>query len=275
MHKIIILLVFAVSSLGAQPVKVMTYNIRYDNPEDGVNQWDKRKSKVFALMKQFDPDIIGVQEALHHQLTDIAADLKGYEFFGAGRDDGKQKGEHSAIFVRKKRFKIIEQNTFWLSKTPEVPGSKDWDAAITRVATWARLQDKKSKQTFLLVNTHFDHRGKESRRHSAALLKERAASLANNLPVIITGDFNFTREAPPYEVMMEPSGLQLVDTAPANNAPGTACGFEVDSRPCNAIDYIFHTPHWQSENYQVIRNNDGKYYPSDHLPVIAHLSLKD
>ena len=273
MRNITILLVFVFSSLGAQPVKVMTYNIRYDNPGDGVNQWDKRKSKVFDLLKKYDPDIIGVQEALYHQLTDISDDLRAYQFFGAGRDDGKQKGEHSAIFIRKDRFKILEQNTFWLSKSPEVPGSKDWDAAITRVATWARLEDLRTKRVFLIINTHFDHIGKESRKHAAALLKERAAVLGKDLPVVITGDFNFKREAPPYEVMMDPSGIRLIDTAPGN-APGTACGFEVNARPCSAIDYIYHTPHWTAKNYQVVQDNDGKYYPSDHLPVTAELSLK-
>ena len=275
MRKLTILFFFFFSALGAQPITVMTYNIRYDNPGDGVNQWDKRKAKVFALLRKYDPDIIGVQEALHHQLTDISDNLKEYEFFGVGRDDGKQKGEFSAIFIRKKRFKVKEQNTFWLSKTPEVPGSKDWDAAITRVVTWGRLEDKKTKQVFAMINTHFDHRGKESRKNSASLLKERAAMLAKDLPVIITGDFNFTREAPPYEVMMDPSPIRLIDTAPADSAPGTACGFELNSRTCNAIDYIFHSPHFVSENYQVIQDNDGKYYPSDHLPVIVDVSLKN
>jgi endonuclease/exonuclease/phosphatase family metal-dependent hydrolase len=259
--------------LQAQDVKVMTYNIRYDNPGDGVNQWDKRKTKVFELVEKYNPDIIGVQEALHHQLTDIEKNLEKYEFFGVGRDDGKQKGEHSAVFIRKNRFKIIEQKTFWLSETPEVPGSKNWDAAITRVATWARLQDKKSKTVFLMINTHFDHRGKESRKESAELLKERAAALGKDLPVIITGDFNFTRDKPPYEVMMNPEGIRLIDTAP-QEAPGTACGFVVDARPCSAIDYIFHTPHWKSEDYQVIQDHDGTHYSSDHLPVIVELSLQ-
>lgn len=258
--------------LQAQNLKVMTYNIRYDNAGDGINQWDKRKTKVFDLIEKYDPDIIGVQEALHHQLTDIADELKQYEFFGAGRDDGKQKGEHSAVFIRKKKFKVLEQNTFWLSETPEVPGSKHWDAAITRVATWGRLQDKKSKAVFLMVNTHFDHRGKESRKNSALLLKERADALGKELPVIITGDFNFTRDKPPYEVMMDSEGIRLIDAAP-KEAPGTSCGFEVGSRPCSGIDYIFHTAHWQSRNFQVIQDHDGKYYPSDHLPVIVELTL--
>lgn len=272
MRNITFILILIASSLGAQPYKVMTFNIRYDNPGDGVNQWDNRKSKVFALIDKHDPDIIGVQEALHHQLKDIAQALGDYEFFGAGRDDGKKKGEFSAVFIRKDRFKVLDESTFWLSKTPEVPGSKDWDAAITRVATWGRLEDKKNKQKFVIINTHFDHIGKESRKQSAAILKDSAASISDGLPVIITGDFNFTRDKDPYAVLMEESGLKLTDAAP-ENTPGTACGFVVDARPCVAIDYIFHSPHWTSSNYQVIQENDGKYYPSDHLPVMATLSL--
>jgi endonuclease/exonuclease/phosphatase family metal-dependent hydrolase len=251
----------------------MTYNIRYDNPGDGINAWDNRKSKVFELLEKYDADIIGVQEALQHQLNDITANCEGYVFFGAGRDDGKQKGEYSAVFVKKDRFQIIEQNTFWLSETPAIPGSKNWDAAITRVATWAKLHDKKSNKTFLLINTHFDHIGKESRKKSAELLKRKALELGKGLPIIMTGDFNFTREAPPYQVMMD-STLQLIDTAPATGAPGTSCGFSVGSRTCNGIDYIFHTADWTSKQYQVIQDNDGKNYPSDHLPVMVKIELK-
>ena len=271
MRSLTIIFIFALSSLGAQPYKVMTYNIRYDNPGDGVNQWDSRKAKVFSLIEKYNPDILGVQEALHHQLVQIAEALDQYEFFGVGRDDGKQKGEVSAIFIRKDRFKILDQNTFWLSKTPGVPGSKDWDAAITRVATWGKLQDKSTNKKFLIINTHFDHIGKESRKNAAQIVKDSAASLADGLPVIVTGDFNFTRDKAPYKVMMEPSGIRLLDTAPTN-APGTACGFVVNARPCVAIDYIFHSPHWSSNNYLVIQDNDGEHYPSDHLPVIVTLS---
>jgi endonuclease/exonuclease/phosphatase family metal-dependent hydrolase len=272
MRNLIIVLLFIASPVFAQPVKVMTYNLRLDTESDGVNQWGKRKEKVFALIRKYDPDIFGVQEALHNQMQDLANNLKDYVYFGVGRDDGKEKGEYSAIFIRKKRFTIIEQNTFWLSKTPEVPGSKDWDASITRVATWGKLRDKKTKKTFLMMNTHFDHRGEEARLNSAKLIKERAAQLAGDLPAIITGDFNFPREAPPYEAMMSSTGLQLVDSSP--NTPPTFCGFKVAQTRCVAIDYIFHTAHWTSSNYQVITDNDGTYYPSDHLPVIVSLSLK-
>ena len=274
MRKLIILpVLFFWLCSQAQPVSVMTYNIRYDNPGDGPNQWSNRRHKVFALLKKYDPDIIGVQEALHHQLEDIKNNLGDYDYFGAGRDDGKQKGEYSALFVKKNRFEVLDEETFWLSQTPTVPGSKDWDAAITRVVTWGRLEDRKSGKTFVMINTHFDHMGKESRRHSAALLRDSATVMGNDLPLIITGDFNFTRDQPPYQVMMDPSGIRLVDTAPSD-APGTACGFEVGARPCTAIDYIFHSEDWDATGYRVIGDHDGKYYPSDHLPVIVNLSLK-
>lgn len=268
------LIFFLCLSLHAQDIKVMTYNIRYDNPGDGPNEWSKRKHKVIDLIKKYDPDIIGVQEALHHQLLDIENQLAAYDFFGAGRDDGKQKGEHSAIFIKKDRFKVLDENTFWLSQTPNVPGSKHWDAAITRVVTWGKLHDKRSDKSFIMINTHFDHIGKESRKQSAAIIKDSAAVMGKDLPVIITGDFNFTREQPPYQVMMDDSGLRVIDTAPAK-APGTACGFEVGSRPCSAIDYIFHSPHFKSKNYKVVQDNDGTYYPSDHLPVIVSLTLPE
>jgi endonuclease/exonuclease/phosphatase family metal-dependent hydrolase len=265
---------FCVSVSHAQPVDVMTYNIRLDTPADGINQWGKRKEKVFDLLEKYAPDIIGVQEALHHQLVDITENLPQYGYVGVGRDDGKQEGEYSAVLYKKDRFEVLAQNTFWLSETPEVPGSKHWDAAITRVATWARFKDKESGSIYLVVNTHFDHIGKEARTKSAALLKTKASEIGKNLPVIITGDLNCTRDEPPYKTMMQKSNLMLIDPAPANPA-GTFCNFAVNVQECRAIDYIFHNGKWKAEDYQVIQDNDGKNYPSDHLPVMVELNLKD
>ena len=256
----------AVGTATAQQLDVMTYNIRFDNPRDGINQWSSRKNKVFKLIKKYNPDIFGVQEALHHQLTDIQKNCEGYKFIGVGRDDGKEKGEYSAIFYKTSRFDVIEQSTFWLSETPQVPGSKSWDAAITRVATWAKFLDKKTNKQFLLINTHFDHIGKEARKQSAAMLKSKAAELGANFPTIITGDFNITRDEEPYAVMMQPSTMELFDSAPKNSA-GTFCNFGVNSQECRAIDYIFYSKEWLVSKYEVIQDHDGKNYPSDHLPV--------
>ena len=262
-----------VLSAQGQPIKVMTYNIRYDTPQDSVNQWPKRAHKVYSLIKKYDPDLIGLQEVLHHQLMDLIQNLPAYTYIGVGRDDGKTKGEYSAILYKKDRFKAVNQNTFWLSETPLIPGSKSWDAAITRVASWGTFKDLKSNKDFLMINTHFDHIGKEARKNSAALLKEKASEIAKDFPLIITGDFNCTREEPPYATIMEPKGIVLTDPAPAN-PPGTFCSFKVKSITCKGIDYIFHSQSLSSKDYQVLQDNDGKYYPSDHLPVMVNLNIR-
>lgn len=257
----------------AQSVKVMSYNIRLDTPQDSINQWPKRTHKVYALIKKYDPDLIGLQEVLHHQLMDLLKNLPAYTYIGVGRDDGKTKGEYSAILYKKDRFEARHQNTFWLSETPAVAGSKSWDAAITRVASWGTFKDLKSNKEFLMINTHFDHIGKEARKNSAALLKQKASEIAKDYPLIITGDFNCTREEDPYSTIMNPTGIRLIDPAPIN-PPGTFCSFKVNSMICKGIDYIFHSPAWKSEAYQVIEDNDGKYYPSDHLPVMVRLAIQ-
>jgi endonuclease/exonuclease/phosphatase family metal-dependent hydrolase len=269
----LLLIMVTVVSVSGQTLKVMTYNIRYATENDGVNAWSKRKGKVFDLLKRHDADIIGLQEALHGQIKDILGDVKGYDFVGVGRDDGKAAGEFSPLLYKKKLFTLLAQNTFWLSETPGLPGSKNWDAAITRVASWAKLKDKKTGRVFLVINTHFDHMGVEARRKSAELLKVKAFELAGGLPVIVLGDFNCTRQDPPYAVMIGDGNLRLADTAP-ENSPGTYCTFEVNSVECRAIDYIFYSEHWASSEYQVISENDGKHYPSDHLPVTSKLSFK-
>lgn len=261
--------------IQAQSYKVMTYNIRYDNPADGVNSWGNRKENVYALLKKYDPDIIGVQEALNHQLKDIESNLSGYAWVGVGRDDGKEKGEYSAVLYRKSKFDIIEQKTFWLSETPDVPGSKSWDAAITRVVTWIRFKDKKSGKTFQLFNTHFDHIGKEARKNSALLIQKwiGEALKKHNDEAIVTGDFNIERSEEPYTVMMRPENA-LIDTRPASETSGTFCTFDVNGPPCKGIDYIFTTSKWASSQYAVIKDNNGTNYPSDHLPVMVTVALK-
>lgn len=264
-------LMITASALHAQSLKVMTYNIRYDTPADSVNQWGKRTPKVYELVRKYDPDILGIQEALHNQVTDLVGNLEEYAYIGVGRDDGKTSGEYSAILYRKNRFTITKEGTFWLSPTPTVAGSKGWDAAITRVATWAIMKENKTGKTFFMLNTHFDHIGKEARRQSALIIKKHGAELAGGLPAIVTGDLNCTREEPPYQAITGSEGLSLSDPAPSP-APGTFCSFKVNSITCRPIDYVLHTAQWNASGYQVITDNDGRYYPSDHLPVMVHLT---
>jgi endonuclease/exonuclease/phosphatase family metal-dependent hydrolase len=274
-------LFFTVYSMG-QPVKVMSYNIRLDTESDGVNQWKNRTGKVYDLIKKNNPDLLGVQEAMHNQMMDLKDNLTGYDFVGVGRDDGKEKGEYSAIFYKKDKYEVLKQNTFWLSETPKVPGSKSWDAAITRVVTFALLKDKTTGKSFIYSNTHFDHVGKEARKQSASIIKIYLSGfvagstfdkIEKEIPIIVSGDFNSEPTDAPYLTMIDGEHLKLQDSRPADNLTGTFCGFEVNKIECRTIDYIFHSTHWIASNYKVIQDYDGKFYPSDHLPVMVTLRL--
>lgn len=280
---LVIVLLLAVNSLSVgQTLKVMSYNLRLDTPDDGVNQWPKRKDKVVALITKHNPDIIGVQEALHHQLQDLIKMLPDYSYCGLGRDDGKEKGEYSAILFRNSRFGLLDTKTYWLSETMDLPGSKSWDAAITRVFTTARFFDRDTQKNFVMVNTHFDHIGKEARLMSSKIIKSFLAGMESinskgeqaSVPVIVSGDFNSEPTEEPYLNMVnEKDEFLLFDSRPASSTAGTYCGFKVGGMPCKTIDFIFHTKEWVMRNYQVITDNDGTYYPSDHLPVLVDFDL--
>lgn len=271
MIRILALLLISCSTFG-QSTTVMTYNLRLDTQSDGVNAWPNRKQKVFMLIKKQKPDILGVQEALHNQMTDMKVGLTNYDFVGVGRDDGKTKGEYSAIFYRKSRFTVVESNTFWLSETPTVPGSKSWDAAITRVATWAKLYDKKMRDTIFVMNTHFDHIGKAAREKSVGIIKSKISLLADKYPVILTGDFNIEPTESAYAIATNGDIYNLQDAGKSSTI-GTYCTFAVNV-PCKRIDYIFYSVGWKVMKYSVIATNDGQYYPSDHLPVVVQLKKK-
>lgn len=273
--KLILLLVGFASMLSAysQDLRVMTYNIRFNNPADGVNHWPKRADKVFTLIRKYDPALLGLQEALKGQIDDIVNAIPDYQYAGVGRDDGKEKGEYSPILYKPALFELLRSGTQWLSEQPQVPGSKSWDAAITRVVTWAHFRDKKTGREFFYLNTHFDHIGKEARKNSASMIVDLTKSLQRekNLAAFVTGDFNAQPSEPPYAVMV--NSQLFFDTKPANATEGTFCTFSVNGPACTLIDYIFHTAGFRSSGYQVIRDNDGTHYPSDHLPVMAVLTF--
>jgi len=262
------------SPIYAQSLKVMTYNIRYDNKEDGVNQWVNRKEKVANLIRQNNPDLVGLQEALIHQLRDLVLLLPDYTYYGAGREDGKEKGEFSAILVRHSRFGVLADSTFWLSETPGIAGSKGWDAALPRVATWTKLYDKETKKEFFYINTHFDHQGIQARISSATSIRAYLTQVYGKkpLPLILTGDLNFDRTTEAYKALTE-SNL-MADSKPADNNEPTACGFDVTNKECSSIDYILHSKETTVKKYAVLHENDGKYYPSDHLPVLVELEFE-
>ena len=232
MKEILIAISFIVSTnIQSQELNVMTFNIRYNTKNDSLNAWPYRKDNAASQIKFHNVHILGVQEALHEQIMDLRQSLTKHKYTGVGRDDGKTKGEYSAIFYDTTRLKLIESSTFWLSLTPEVPGSKGWDANITRIVTWAKFRDLSDKKTFFVFNTHFDHIGQEARRESAKLIKQKVKDIAGTLPVIITGDFNAHPSDEPIKILVDENDPnKFIDTKAVTATPhygpqGTFNGF--------------------------------------------------
>src|SRR5829696_2431576 len=215
MKKLLFLLLayFTYALIFAQDLQVMTFNIRLNIAIDSLKAWPYRKEKVASQILFHEVQLLGVQEALHDQMMDLKDRLPRFKFVGGGRDDGKTKGEYSAIFYDTIRLQALQSQTFWLSLTPEVPGSKSWDAAITRIVTWAKFKDLKTGKIFFAFNTHFDHLGKEARRESAKLLLQKVANIAGKTPAIITGDFNAVPSDEPIQIVTDNNNpLRLTDS---------------------------------------------------------------
>jgi len=271
----ICLILLSTTTLSAQdesqaPLRISSFNLRMDNPKDGENNWSHRKEKVKGLIRFHDLDIIGTQEGFKHQLDDILT-LEGYAYIGAGREDGEDAGEHSAIIFKEKRFDLLQSGNFWFSETPDVPG-KGWDATCcNRICSWGRFREKSSGNEFYLFNVHYDHEGKEARKNSSLLLIEKVKTMAGNLPVIVTGDFNATPESEPIQIIYN-SGLlndaYLVTKEPPYGTVGTFNSFQLDAPMENRIDYIWITPQITVKKYGVLNDMQYGRFPSDHFPVV-------
>lgn len=256
-------------------IRLMSYNIRFDNPDDGLNAWPYRKGHVAHMIKFYGIDLLGVQEALHHQLRDIKSLLDGYEYLGVGRDDGDTLGEYSAIFYRAQRFQLQFTGTFWLSETPDNP-SLGWDAACKRVCTWAIFKDRHSGKTFVMFNTHFDHVGKVARQSSAKLLLNRITAIADNLPVLITGDFNMLPTDSTF-AMIASGYADTYNLSPIGHygPVGTWNGFDYNSPLTDRIDYCFvDSTRVETLRHAHIDDAFRHRFPSDHLPVFVEIRVK-
>ncbi|MEZ4971300.1 MAG: endonuclease/exonuclease/phosphatase family protein [Flavobacteriaceae bacterium] len=254
----------------SQTTNLISFNIRYDNTSDTINNWNKRKASLAALIQHYDADIVGIQEGLHHQVDYLNSALKGYSFVGVGRDDGKQKGEYSAIFYNASTFEVLKTNTFWLSETPEKV-SVGWDASLERICTYALFKNTMTKKQFWVFNTHFDHRGKQARVHSAELIYKKIREINTaNLPVILMGDLNLTPDTEPIQYLKK----YLTDAMGISKKPfygpiGTFNGFDQERIMENRIDYIF-VNNVEILSYTHIDDRmPNNMHISDHLPVMA------
>ena len=256
------------------PFNVITYNIRMNTPDDGVNAWPLRKDKVAGLLKFHQADIFNVQEALPEQMDDLVKSFPDFDHVGVGRDDGVRKGEHMAVFFKKSRFEKLIDGMFWLSETPAKPGL-GWDAQCNRTVTWIKLKDKITKKTFYVVDTHFDHRGNKAREESSKLILKSIKEInKENLPLILTGDFNLTKSTIPIQLILKELNDAKDKSLSLPYGPdGTSGGFEVKLMP-RTIDFIFINLKVEVLRFGVLSDSFGLFYPSDHLPVLAEVKIK-
>lgn len=258
-----------------QPVNVMSFNIRYDNPEDSLDNWQYRKDRAANAIRFYDVDILGTQEVLHNQLEDLKQRLPGYAVIGVGREDGKEKGEYSALWYKTDRFDLLDSGYFWLSETPEVAGSKGWDGACERIASWAKLQDKKSGKKYFALNTHLDHVGVAARREGISLILDRVNELSDGLPVIVTGDFNSEPQSDVIKHITDAANPEhLTDSRDvAAIVYGPSWSFHdfgnipYDRRPL--IDYVFVNQGLKVLRYGVLAEMENNDFLSDHAPVLV------
>lgn len=262
----------AFTACGSAPaLNVMTFNMRYDNPEDGENNWHFRRERAAEVIVSHDIDVFGTQELLVNQLNDLKELLPGYAAVGVGREDGAEAGEFSAVFFKRDRFTPLESGTFWLSETPEVAGSRGWDGACERVATWVVLRDKSGRE-FLFINTHLDHVGQVARDEGVSLLMKRIGSLRGERPVILTGDFN-SEPGSSVVAHVQKDGVLRDVKAVAPLKLGTAWSFsdfgQLPEAERPLLDYIFVSGGFDADRYEVLPDTLGGGYVSDHAPVMA------
>jgi endonuclease/exonuclease/phosphatase family metal-dependent hydrolase len=258
-------------------LRIISYNIRFNNPKDGDNAWPYRKDQVASVLRFHCADLIGLQEALEDQVNDLAERLPQFNWVGVGREDGRTQGEFAAIFYRQARLELLEQSSFWLSETPQLPGHRGWDAGSIRVVTWGRFRDRLTGQSFFHFNTHLDNRGEQARREGARLLLAKIEAIAQAAPVIVTGDFNCAEDSEPYRILTGAAGRSLHDarylSSHGHHGPTKTTNSNFAGLLEEKIDYIFVKNGVNVNQHGVLSDHWDGHYPSDHLPVLAEIVL--
>ena len=258
--------------VSGQSFTIVTYNIRLETSDDGINSWPFRKTWLCDQIKLCGADIFCIQEGLPQQIDFIDSAFAGFRHLGVGRDDGIRQGEFSAIFYNTHKFNVLEQSTFWLSATPGKP-SLGWDAACKRICTYGLFQEISTGRKFWVFNTHFDHIGVEARKNSATLILEHIKTLnKNGYPVILTGDFNSGPESEPVKIITRQfQDSKSSDKSMTMEPDGTFNGFDATKPATERIDFIFTGYGAIAGKYYVIRESRDGRYASDHFPVVAEI----
>ncbi|MCU4176732.1 endonuclease/exonuclease/phosphatase family protein [Carboxylicivirga sp. N1Y90] len=279
---LLLLLVIGACTNGDRTLNVMSFNIRYDNPEDGINSWSNRKTLVQDFLMTEAPDVIGFQEVLLHQLEDIRAFMPEYVSVAAGRTDGINKGEMTPILFNRNKYELLASSHFWLSDNPDEPGSKSWGTMLPRIVTWIKLKDLSSGYIFYVFNTHLSHVSEYARNQSASLLLEKIKVLAGKAPVVLLGDFNAQPDERMYKTITGHwnNYIPMWDARYESlngpvNFPGTFNGFGSVKHQV-IIDHIFVNSLFSTINFETYPMNKDSVFISDHYPIKAELlfSLK-
>ena len=251
-------------------LRVMTFNIRYGTANDGPNSWPFRKGHVLDVIREYDPDLLGLQESLPFQSQLIDETFPGHALYGPSRLGPDDDGEACSIYWRTDRFERLASGTFWLSETPDAIGSRGWDAALPRLCSWVRLSDKHTNHRFVFANTHFDHRGNKARLESAKLIAKRFPTES----VILTGDFNTPENAAPMEALRA-EGYQdsFRILHPGANHVGTFTAFKETPRP-DKIDGVLFCGSAVVLSAEIHHARRNQRWPSDHIPVSATIRWK-
>ncbi|NKI27194.1 endonuclease/exonuclease/phosphatase family protein [Arenibacter sp. 6A1] len=267
---IVLILFLLPSSVVSQTTNIISYNIKYDNKGDAINNWNDRKASLVKLVQHYETDILGIQEGLHRQVDYLDSALPNYDYVGVGRDDGKSKGEYTAIFYKRDKFKVLQSETFWLSDTPEKV-SVGWDASMERICTYALMENVATKKQFWVFNTHFDHIGTLARANSAQLIYKKITEInTKNLAVVLMGDLNLSPEEAPIQYLKNYlTDAQEVSEKPFYGPVGTFNGFDLNKIVDQRIDYIF-VQNLQVLSYVHIDDKlDNNKHISDHYPVLV------
>jgi endonuclease/exonuclease/phosphatase family metal-dependent hydrolase len=264
-------------SAGEPDLRVMSFNVRYGSALDGTNAWTHRRDLAVAMVRTSDPDLLGTQEAEAWQAEHLNAQLPGYSRLGVGRDDGKAKGESVTLFFKTDRFEKLAGGHFWYGDRPDEPGSKGWDATLPRIVTWVKLRDRQNSRVFLWMNTHWDHAGKLARQESPKQMRRWFAEHGENLPLIVSADFNSTEDSPQYRTLLGEADAHplLIDAFrqvhPERKTNEATYHAFSGNRNGQRIDWILCSPEFSPIAAEIDHTSQNGRYPSDHFPVTATL----
>lgn len=260
--------------LAGADLRVMTFNVRYPSPGDGENVWAKRRDLAVSTIRDQNPDIIGTQELFYEQGQYIVDKLPGYAWFGLSRR-GNHEDEHMGVFYRKDRLKLLDSGNFWLSETPDKPGSQSWNMSLPRMATWGLFELVEGGKRFYFYNTHFAHRAEdgEARLKSAQLLRQRIDALPDAVPVILAGDFNTGLDSEPHRVLVGEMPDAWQDCPRRSGPEGTFHGFSGKPRR-DRIDWILYRGPLKVRSAETVTNSENGHFPSDHFPVAVTFDLR-